>query len=564
MTIRGILAMLAIWAAVAVNAQEPQTLWSFQVDSVVQPAPLVADFDSAPGLETIVTVAAGRQLLCLRANGKEAWRLEPAFAAQMSAPPALSANAADGLRVAAAFGHEIVCIDPASQRVDWAVTVDDGPVHSVHWADVDGDTWHDLAAATATTVYVFDAQGKELFAARGEPDSPLAISGPLALADADLNDAAESYGAGARGVFSLDDRGLVRWQTAQDTAFGGAPIVADTNADSFAEVYAVAPDGPFLCAFDADLGEVLWKTWLPGEIAPGVPALATGDLDGDGVGEVIVGLPNGHVYAVGAGGALLWGVQPGEAVPLALALGDVNGNGLIDILAASMGGSLHALDGKGNALWQMDAGQAITHPPVLTDMDQDGKTDIIFAARDGYVRCASLGGRFVSRLMPWPEAGAGSTRSHAALATPGGDEFEEMEEAGPAYVPDSMPLLPLAGFDLAAKDGSPLGWTRISAGEAALALDLETKLTGPSALQVEAVGEPCVLVSELVPIDPELQGVSGSVSARSPSAALAALRWLGDAGLIREDPFDAGQPQENGWRRFNLAQMAPPARDGLP
>ena len=544
--------------ALAASAQGPNPVWSFRVDSVVQPAPLVGDFDNSPGLETIVTGTAGRQLVCLRSNGKEAWRLEPPFAAQMSAPPALSSNAVvDGMRVAVAFGNEIASIDPKSSSVDWTSTMEDGQVHSVLWADVDGDTWHDLVVATATSVHVFDARGTETLTAEGDPDAPLAISGALAAADADLNDFAELYGAGAKGVFALDETGFTRWRAAEDTVFAGAPIVADSNGDSFSEVYAVAPDGSFLYAFDADLGDVLWRNWLPGDATPGTPSLVAGDLDSDGVGEILVGLPNGRVYAVESTGEIRWSAQPGAEAALALGLGDVNGDAKLEVLAASLDGSLYALDTKGNILWRFETGGALVHPPVLCDVDQDVKTDLVFAGRDGYVRCVTLDGRYLARALPWPELGAGPTRAYTAAAGTE-DEFADDVDAGPMVVSDNRPLLPLAGFDVAAKDGTPIGWTCVSPGEAAITLDEETKLAGPSALRVEAIGGPCVVVSELVPVTAELQGVSGSINGLGDTAAMAVLRWMGAAGVVREDPLEAGQPLESGWRRFNTDQVEPP------
>ncbi len=158
-----------------------------------------------------------------------------------------------------------------------------------------------------------------------------------------------------------------------------------------------------------------------GESAEASPQL--GDLDGDGVYEILFGTADGVVHALYGDGTAVagWPVQipaladspstmpavadgtlPASPDPVlnAVAVGDLDGDGEVEVVAASHYGSLYAwhADGTlvagfphqtigrdrlewGGDLWNFD--QGYMGAPALWDLDGDGALEIIAAAMDG-------------------------------------------------------------------------------------------------------------------------------------------------------------------------------------
>ncbi|MFZ5477262.1 MAG: FG-GAP repeat domain-containing protein, partial [Myxococcota bacterium] len=153
----------------------------------------------------------------------------------------------------------------------------------------------------------------------------------------------------------------VLWSGDPGAAAGSAVAVGDADGDGVADVLAGGPDGG---------AAWLWTGPLAGSLDDGSAALVVSeassdagaatalcDLDGDGLADVIVGVPGydyrstdngiaGWVYAPGPGGTLaigdldgwVYGTYRGSLGGTALACaGDVDGDGLDDVLAGAPG-----------------------------------------------------------------------------------------------------------------------------------------------------------------------------------------------------------------------------------
>lgn len=143
-----------------------------------------------------------------------------------------------------------------------------------------------------------------------------------------------------------------------------------------------------------------------------------------------------------------------------------------------------------------------------------------------------------------------------AQALPAGNETEG--EAGET-AGETLSLLPLGAFDQAApgEPARPAGWN-LESGEGDWAWDQETKLAGPGALRVTVTTGPVVIACSPFGAGEGLAGVSGVVMGKSDGPARAAVRWIGPAGVLREDALKAAPPLANGWRRFSLSETNPP------
>ena len=120
---------------------------------------------------------------------------------------------------------------------------------------------------------------------------------------------------------------------------------------------------------------------------------AVGDIDGDGRPEVIVG--GGNFYNRSDGHKVFaWHVDDGSTLPgwpvatsgstmPSPALGDLNGNGIPEVVASSADGYVRAFNGNGtaqvgHALWalQPEPGGRPVASPIIADMNGDGQNDV--------------------------------------------------------------------------------------------------------------------------------------------------------------------------------------------
>ena len=166
---------------------------------------------------------------------------------------------------------------------------------------------------------------------------------------------------------------------------------ADLNDDGINDVIAgeyasdYYDDRSKVIAIDGTDGSTLWAY----DLMDGVRSMTLGDLNDDGVMDVIAGAskgsstPDGRVHAIdGVDGSLLWIFTPGSSGDTIgdIAIGDFDGDMLPDVAIACWDDYVYAINGiTGIEMWNTYIGSIFVDGVDTGDVNNDGIDDVSFA-----------------------------------------------------------------------------------------------------------------------------------------------------------------------------------------
>jgi hypothetical protein len=177
-------------------------------------------------------------------------------------------------------------------------------------------------------------------------------------------------------------------------------------------LHAFCPGGEALAGWGQTAGDPL------------IPALAAGDVDGDGYAEVVTLTTTSKLALWDAGGFPAPGwpratTREGFASGASPLAADVDGDGVPEMVVLNGSGILVAFRAGGQlpSGWPLASGVGATGSPCFADLNLDGKVEIVAPDLAGRIWAYSVPGSSADpQASPWPMLGGDPGRSFAVSA----------------------------------------------------------------------------------------------------------------------------------------------------
>ena len=314
-----------------------------------------------------------------------------------------------------------VCLVPSRSvgaavdiKVLWETNVDMVMEGAAMVADLDGDGDDEILTAAYENLIVVDGTGNELwrFDTKGRYSTcPAILARP--------NQIPLIYAGDNKGQFTcLDGSGKIVWQVEMAPIFSASPTLVDLNGDGIIKVVQGDKTGG-VTVYNALTGKLEWRQKIDGECS----SSAIGDLDADGLYEIVITTTAGKVFALSATGKVLWEFNLGctsqdwsTCSPILFK----NSKDKICIAVGSQAGRFFCLNNQGQILWDRSTRGAIGSSLSAGDIDRDGHTDIFVVTQLGVLYRFDESGRVL-----WEIDTQGRSLASGALFDVDGDSTLE-------------------------------------------------------------------------------------------------------------------------------------------
>ncbi len=324
--------------------------------------------------------------------------------------------------------------------------------------DINDDGRVEIVCGTrGGNVYAFSPNGKVLGGypfACGAPVSSAVTVGRLKPVAVGLSQQVMLFG---------DEKGFLHARSVAGKELSGFPFKARYTISSQPALGDIDDDGIFEIVF----GSKDYKIYAlneDGSQADGFPVTtgyrvystcALADLDADGIVDVIVAGGDGLVYAIGKGGKKIKGfpVNVGGRLRASVVVGDIDRDGRQEIVVGSEKSRLEVYRDNGRRYpgFPIKFPDRIDVAPTLADLNGNGLVDIVAVSRNGVLSAYSMikkGGN--EKPLQWPAEGRDTSRSSRTYPNPPRYSNLVITPAEP-LTSDAL-LLSYSFFDL---DGDP-------------------------------------------------------------------------------------------------------------
>ncbi len=252
-------------------------------------------------------------------------------------------------------------------------------------ADLDGIPGKEILFGTsASELHVFHWDGNSLVEKGGFPiyvgdwlvTTPLVMDNAIYILPAD----------GRLWKLTLD--GDLIWIAGEENLSYSlsSPVVGDIDRDGIKEIIcSVGKKSIF--SIDPS-GAILWEKELPAKTYFSSPAL--GDITGDGYLEIVLA-DSTNLFALNRNGFILDNfpvkINLSEQTQSSLILADVSGDSLLDIILGSPDGGVLAYNGWGEKVAQFPftTGRRSYSTPLIADIDGDNHSELFIGSYDGWL-----------------------------------------------------------------------------------------------------------------------------------------------------------------------------------
>ncbi len=199
-----------------------------------------------------------------------------------------------------------------------------------------------------------------------------------------------------------------------------SPSLGDLNGDGIAEIVFGSEDQHIYA-----LGVGGGSSWKYKTNGPVTSSPAIGNLDGSGT-KVVIGSGDGNLYVLNSDGKLDWKYQTAGRITSSPTLADLDGDGKKEIIFGSWDKSLYVLNSRGKKITSFATQEVVESSPAVGDVNADGRVDIIFGSNDNkiYIISPPVNGQALSRIGVYLTSG--DVSSSPSLAELNGDNFPEI------------------------------------------------------------------------------------------------------------------------------------------
>jgi hypothetical protein len=292
-----------------------------------------------------------------------------------------------------------------AQVTGWPVIMQSETSSSPAVGDIDGDGFPEIVVGDRY-VYAWHGDGQEVIDGDGSPATWGVLNtkgqsfvGHVALARLDgqpgFEIVAPSRDTKQVFVFRHDGSDLAGWPRPVENFTRAAVVVGDLDGDGVLEVVTIDESG-VIYAWNHDGTE-----FIDGDANPATPGVfkrlagitfqyscpALADIDNDGRDEIIVGTQADQLRAFNHDGTELAGfpVALGDDISGNPAVVDVDNNGDLEIVINVRNGNVRAINHDGTNLWTRNIPNALffAPSPSLADLDLNGTLETIVPSSNG-------------------------------------------------------------------------------------------------------------------------------------------------------------------------------------
>ncbi len=174
---------------------------------------------------------------------------------------------------------------------------------------------------------------------------------------------------------------MVILSKAEAQSCGWTPIPPINTACGTWQMYGGSQKHTGLQRMKANMssGRFLKWTYNAGDYSYAQPAI--GDINNDGLPEVIIAANRKVIALRGTDGTPLWSFTAGSTIEGGIAISDINNDGIPEVVFGSRDYKVYALKGTdGTLLWSYTTAAYISTSPAIGDINNDGIPEVIVEA----------------------------------------------------------------------------------------------------------------------------------------------------------------------------------------